>query len=68
MSADPGAAPNALVRQRRLLEAKRLLEYTRLGVAEIAHRSGFRDPSFFSRSFRSAFGLSPKAYRAARDF
>ena len=62
-----GASPNALVRQRRLLEAKRLLEYTRLSVSEIAHRSGFREPSFFSRTFSNAFGMSPKSYRDARD-
>lgn len=62
-----GFSPNELVRRRRLLEAKRLLEYTRLPISEISHRSGFRDPSFFSRSFTGAFGVSPKAYRQDRD-
>ncbi len=62
-----GATPNGLIRQRRLLEAKRLLEYTRLSVAEIAHRAGFRDPSFFSRTFSQTFGLSPRDYRAETD-
>ena len=62
-----GVSPNELVRQRRLLEAKRLLEYTRLSIAEIAHRSGFRDAAFFSRSFKNLVGMSPQKYRAARD-
>lgn len=62
-----GSSPNELVRQRRLLEAKRLLEYTRLSVSEIAHRSGFREPSFFSRTFSRTFGISPKSYREDRD-
>lgn len=62
-----GASPNELVRQRRLLEAKRLLEYTRLSVSEIAHRSGFREPSFFSRTFSRTFDMSPKSYREDRD-
>lgn len=62
-----GSPPNELVRQRRLLEAKRLLEYTRLSVSEIAHRSGFREPSFFSRTFSRTFGMSPKSYREDRD-
>lgn len=57
------ASPNALVRQRRLLEAKRLLEYTRLPVSEIAHRAGFRDPAFFSRTFKSMTGKAPLVYR-----
>jgi len=62
-----GSSPNELVRQRRLLEAKRLLEYTRLSVSEIAHRSGFREPSFFSRTFARSFGISPKSFREDQD-
>ncbi len=59
-----GAPPNAIVRQRRILEAKRLLEYTGLSLSEIAHRSGFRDTAFFSRTFKSLAGVSPNAYRS----
>lgn len=62
-----GAAPNELVRQRRLLEASRLLEYTRLPVSEVSHRAGFNDPSFFARTFRRAYGMSPKTFRALKD-
>ncbi len=62
-----GYSPNELVRQRRLLEAKRLLEYTRLSVSEIAHRSGFREPSFFSGTFSRTFGVPPKSYREDQD-
>jgi AraC family transcriptional regulator, transcriptional activator of pobA len=58
-----GSPPNDLVRQRRLLEAQRLLEYTQLSLSEIAHLSGFNDPAFFSRSFRRAYGVPPKTYR-----
>jgi len=58
-----GAPPNNLVRQRRILEAKRLLEYTALSVAEIAHRCGFRDAAFFSRAFKENVGKPPQQYR-----
>ncbi len=61
------APPNALVRRRRILEAKRLLEYTSLPLSEIAHRSGFRDTAFFSRTFRSFLGVSPNTYRSGLD-
>ncbi|WP_341367500.1 helix-turn-helix domain-containing protein [Yoonia sp. BS5-3] len=61
------APPNALVRQRRILEAKRLLEYTSLPLSEIAHRSGFRDTAFFSRTFKSFVGVAPNAYRSSLD-
>ena len=55
--------PNSLVRQRRLLEAKRLLEYTDLKIAEIAHRCGFQDAAFFNRSFKKAAGAPPQSFR-----
>jgi len=58
-----GAPPNELVRQRRMIEAKRLLEYTALPISQIADRCGFRDPAFFSRSFKSSVGSTPKAFR-----
>jgi AraC family transcriptional activator of pobA len=62
-----GAPPNELVRQRRLLEARRLLEYTRLPIAEVAHRSGFRDAAYFSRSFKAMQGMPPQQFRAKTD-
>jgi AraC family transcriptional regulator, transcriptional activator of pobA len=62
-----GSTPNDLVRQRRLLEAQRLLEYTQLPLSEIAHLSGFNDPAYFSRTFRRAYGVPPKTYRDDRS-
>ena len=57
------APPNDLVRQRRMLEAKRLLEYTALSVSEIADRCGFRDAAFFSRTFKNHHDIPPHQYR-----
>jgi len=65
--AELGSPPNDLVRQRRMLEAKRLLEYTALSIAEIAYRCGFRDAAFFSRTFKSNLGISPNHYRKQLD-
>ena len=62
-----GAPPNDLVQQRRILEAKRLLEYTALSMAEISERSGFKDPAFFSRTFKARVGVTPKSYRASLE-
>lgn len=62
-----GTPPNELVRRRRLLEAKRLLGYTRLSVADIAVRSGFGDAAFFSRSFKASFDMTPSEYRRRAD-
>lgn len=50
----------------RLARAAALLERTNLRVGEVAASCGFRDPLYFSRRFRAAYGVPPRAYRAAR--
>ena len=54
----------------RLKAAKRLLEFTQKSINEIAEECGFKDASYFTKTFRSAFGMTPKDYRAgfAEDF
>lgn len=47
-----------------MTEASRLLAFTRLPVAEIGFRLGFRDPPYFSRRYRARTGETPSAYRA----
>lgn len=52
----------------RLQCAARMLKDRRFGdlsIAEIAWRSGFRDPSHFSKRFRQAFNSTPGAVRNA---
>ena len=53
----------ALIRQRRLLEAKRLLSHSDLTASEIGYRLRFRDPSYFGRFFRQGAGMTPAAFR-----
>lgn len=48
-------------------EACRMLVYTRASVSSIGYGLGFEDPSYFSRAFRRAMGLSPQAYRSGFD-
>ena len=47
----------------RLKAAKRMLELTDKSAAEIAEECGFTDASYFAKSFKSAFGETPKEYR-----
>ncbi|WP_148505278.1 helix-turn-helix domain-containing protein [Paenibacillus beijingensis] len=59
-----GRPAGELIRERRLLEAKRLLRYSGLTVDEIACQLSFDDPSYFSRFFKKNTGTSPTAFRS----
>ncbi|MCL7988101.1 AraC family transcriptional regulator [Sphingobacterium sp. lm-10] len=52
-----------IIKQRILLEAKRLLIYTSSSIAEIAYSLGFESPSYFNTFFKKGAGASPERYR-----
>ena len=58
-----GNSPSVYIRSLKLQKAKELLESTDLNVAEIAYEVGFKDLSYFSRSFSEEFGISPSETR-----
>ncbi|HSJ03279.1 MAG TPA: helix-turn-helix domain-containing protein [Verrucomicrobium sp.] len=58
-----GRPAGDIIRQRRLLDAKRLLLHSDLSVSEIGYDLGFHDPSYFSRFFRRYAGVPPEAFR-----
>lgn len=58
-----GVAAGETIRQRRLLEAKRLLLHSDLSISEIGYALGFQDASYFSRTFRRSMGQSPGEFR-----
>ena len=47
----------------RFKAAKRLLELTDKSIGEIAEECGFTDSSYFAKSFKATFGITPKEYR-----
>jgi len=61
-----GTSPAAMLDERALLEARRLLLYSNLSVTDIAYAVGFDDPAYFSRFFARHVGQPPRDYRAAR--
>ena len=61
--AHAGQSPAAFLAGLRMQEARRLLAYTLMDVAEVGYRLGYEDPSYFSRAFRRETGLSPSAFR-----
>ncbi|MDJ1137226.1 GlxA family transcriptional regulator [Streptomyces iconiensis] len=62
-----GMSPLKWVLQRRLNQARRLLESTDLAVARVATASGFGDPVTLRKHFHMHVGLSPLAYRRAHN-
>jgi len=47
----------------RLKLAKRLLECTDKAIADIADETGFTDASYFTKTFKAQFSMTPKEYR-----
>ena len=58
-----GKSAGELIRQRVLLEVKRMLAHTRLSVAEVAFTLNFDDNSYFGRFFKKYVGLTPEMFR-----
>lgn len=55
--------PNDVIKDRIILEAKRLLSHTALSVKEIAYDLGYDDPAYFNRLFTSKVGNSPAIFK-----
>ena len=57
---------SALIHERVIMEAQRLLSHSALGVAQVAYELGFEDASYFVRYFRKYTGTTPEAFRQQR--
>jgi signal transduction histidine kinase/ligand-binding sensor domain-containing protein/DNA-binding response OmpR family regulator len=57
-----GISPSSLIKSTRMKQAAYLLVHDKVNISEVAYRVGFSTPSYFSNSFRSYFGLSPKEF------
>lgn len=55
--------PNDIIKNRIILESKRLLAYTTLSVKEIAYRLNYEDDAYFVRFFTKNTGISPTGFR-----
>ena len=58
-----GRPAGELIRDRVILEAKRLLINAKLGISEIARELDFADNSYFSKFFKKYTGVTPEAFR-----
>ena len=62
-----GKTASEVVKDRLLLEAKRLIYSGQLSVKEIAAALGFEDAAYFSRFFTKNMGVSPQAFRQSKS-
>ncbi len=60
---DFGKSVRALIQERVLLEAKRLLYHSDKNSNEIAYLLNFNDPAYFGRFFKKHSGFSPQQFR-----
>lgn len=58
-----GRMPKGIIEERLILEAKRMLQFTRRPTKEIAYDLGFQDPSYFSKVFKRLARCAPVEYR-----
>ena len=65
-AAAAGQPAKALINQRLVLEARRLLAHTTLTVQAIGHALGFDEATNFVKFFRKEAGMTPLAFRQAQ--
>lgn len=61
-----GKTARAVIAERVIAEAQRLLALSTQSVAQVADELGFEDASYFSRYFRKHTGQTPEAFRKSR--
>ena len=52
-----------IIKAKQILEIKRLLVHTNLGITEIANKLNFPDQSYFTKFFKRETGITPLQYR-----
>lgn len=61
-----GCTPNEYIRMFRMNRAVELLQEGKLTVSEISYQVGFTDPNYFSKVFKSFYGVTPSKYKEGK--
>ncbi|MDW7693888.1 AraC family transcriptional regulator [Flammeovirgaceae bacterium SG7u.111] len=56
-------SPANFINHQRIEKAKELLRTSQLSISEVAYETGYADPGYFARLFKSKTGLSPSDFR-----
>jgi len=58
-----GQTAGEIIRGRSILEAKRLLTFSNQTIQQIGDKLGYKDSSYFARTFKHETGLAPITFR-----
>ena len=61
-----GVTPNEYIRMMRMKKAAELLLDGKFTVAEVSYKVGIDDPFYFSKCFKSQFGVAPSVYQKGK--
>lgn len=61
-----GLSPIEFIRQLRIKKALQLIDNGERSISEVAYKTGFNDPKYFSRCFKSEIGISPSVYISSK--
>ena len=62
-----GKVAKEYIKDRLILESKRMLFHTPLTIKEIAYDIGFKEPLNFSNFFKKQTGIAPSEFRSQRS-
>ena len=69
IKAASGKSVNQYIREIRLEKAAKLLKKTDQSIAEVSYQVGFSSASYFNKSFRKYYGVTPREFRvSSSDF
>ena len=55
--------PGQIIKETKLLEAKRILSNQKTSIKETAYALGFEDPTYFTKYFKQGTGITPKEFQ-----
>src|SRR5690606_28110323 len=58
-----GRNAKSFINERRVLEAKRMLYWTETSIQDVAWKTGFKDPAYFTRFFKKETGMLPASFQ-----
>ncbi|MDR2776312.1 MAG: substrate-binding domain-containing protein [Tannerella sp.] len=58
-----GVSPVDFLRDYRLKKAAAMIKQQHLSISEVAYRTGFSSPAYFSKCFKVLYGMTPKEYQ-----